>query len=156
MIHNDQIYQVTHPQCPTTCISLLDLRNIINLLPQTNNPPLVTKVFSQCNILSPPSLSKFRPHPIKHFSSCLLSTSVQIMQSQVVLMCCDAKTVSDSPALADKENRIKSLFGWSHFASFAIAGNTCLYSPNIITRASRLLLHQMVSPPTRPDWGMML
>lgn len=53
MIHNDQIYQVTHPQCPTTRISLLDLRNIINLLPQTNSsPPLVTKVFSQCNILS--------------------------------------------------------------------------------------------------------
>ena len=96
MIHNDQIYQVTHPQCPTTCISLLDRRNIINLLPQTNSsPPLVTKVFSQCNILSPPSLSKFRPHPIKHFSSCLLSTSVQIMQSQVVLMCFDAKTVCD-------------------------------------------------------------
>ena len=105
MIHNDQIYQVTHPQCPTTCISLLDLRNIINLLPQTNSPPLVTKVFSQCNILSPPSLSKFRPHPIKHFSSCLLSTSVQIMQSQVVLMCCDAETVSDSPDRERKQNQ---------------------------------------------------
>ena len=116
MIYNDQIYQVTHPQCPTTCISLLDRRNIINLLPQTNSsPPLVTKVFSQCNILSPPSLSKFRPHPIKHFSSCLLSTSVQIMQSQVVLMCFDAKPfVSNVTA---KENTLKSLFfGLSHFA----------------------------------------
>ena len=30
MMHNDQIYQVTHPRCPTTCISLLDLRNINN------------------------------------------------------------------------------------------------------------------------------
>ena len=56
MMHNDQIYQVTHPHCPTRCISLLDLRNINNLLPQQSSP-LVTKLFSKCNILNPPSLN---------------------------------------------------------------------------------------------------
>ena len=83
------------------------------------------------------------------------------MQSQVVLMwCCYAQTVCDKcdkNIWISKENTLKSFsLDWVILpASFADAGNTCLYSRNIITRAaSRLLLHQILSPPLpRPETG---
>ena len=85
------------------------------------------------------------------------------MQSQVVLMwCCYAQTVCDKcdkNIWISKENTLKSFsLDWVILpASFADAGNTCLYSRNIITRAaSRLLLHQILSPssPQTRDWDM--
>ena len=82
------------------------------------------------------------------------------MQSQVVIMCCYAQTVCDKcdkNIWISKENTLKSFsLDWVILAvSFADAGNTCLYSRNIITRAaSRLLLHQILSPPLpRPETG---
>ena len=86
------------------------------------------------------------------------------MQSQVVLMCCYAQTVCDKRdknIWISKENTLKSFsLDWVILAaSFADAGNTCLYSRNIITRAaSRLLLHQILSPssPQTRDWGSII
>ena len=61
------------------------------------------------------------------------------MQSQVVLMCYYVQTVCDKRdknIWTTKENTIKSFsLDWVIFlAKLSVAGNTCLYSRNIITR----------------------